>query len=146
MRDRLVIMTRSIDDYFAFNHAALTVKNQRLELISGNIANASTPGFKAKDLDFAGLLRKSFDPSKAETDIPISTTDNRHIGYFSGPAWSDTESGVTYYVPLAPSLDNNTVEIGVEQARYGRAVADYQASLQFAEEKIAGLRKAFKGE
>ena len=89
MRDRLIIMTRSIDDYFAFNHAALTVKNQRLELISGNIANASTPGFKAKDLDFAGLLRKSFDPSMTETDIPISTTDSRHIGYFSGPAWSD---------------------------------------------------------
>ena len=57
MQDRLVIMTRSIDDYFAFNHSALTVKNQRLELISANIANASTPGFKAIDLDFAGLLR-----------------------------------------------------------------------------------------
>ena len=103
-------MARSIDDYFAFNRAALTVKNERLELISGNIANASTPGFKAKDLDFASLLRKSFDPTKTETDIPISTTDARHIGYFSGPEWSDIESGVTYYVPLAPSLDNNTVE------------------------------------
>ena len=68
------------------------------------------------------------------------------MGYFSGPAWSDTESGGTYYVPLAPSLDNNTVEIGVEQARYGRAVADYQASLQFVEDKISGLRKAFRGE
>ena len=139
-------MARSIDDYFAFNRAALTVKNERLQLISGNIANASTPGFKAKDLDFASLLRKSFDPNKTETDIPISTTDAGHIGYFSGPEWSDIESGVTYYVPLAPSLDNNTVEIGVEQARYGRAVADYQASLQFVEDKIAGLRQAFKGE
>ena len=52
----------------------------------------------------------------------------------------------SYYVPLAPSLDNNTVEIGVEQARYGRAIADYQASLQFMESKIAGLRKALKGD
>ena len=51
-------MTITIDDYFAFNHAALTVKNQRMELISGNIANASTPGFKAKDLDFESLLRR----------------------------------------------------------------------------------------
>jgi flagellar basal-body rod protein FlgB len=49
-------------------------------------------------------------------------------------------------VPLAPSLDNNTVEIGVEQARYGRAIADYQASLQFMESKITGLRKALKGD
>ena len=139
-------MTRSIDDYFAFNHAALTVKNQRLEVISGNIANASTPGFKAKDLDFAGLLRKSFDSRVTETDLSMTITDTDHMGYFSGPSWSDTESGVTYYVPLAPSLDNNTVEIGVEQARYGRAVADYQASLQFVEDKISGLRKAFRGE
>ena len=55
-------MTRSIDDYFAFNNAALTVKNQRLELVSGNIANASTPGFKAKDwtlqVSYGNLLIK----------------------------------------------------------------------------------------
>ena len=139
-------MTRSIDDYFAFNNAALTVKNQRLELVSGNIANASTPGFKAKDLDFASLLRKSFDQTSVNSEVPMTVTNTAHMGYFSGPAWTDTESGVTYYVPLAPSLDNNTVEIGVEQARYGRAVADYQASLQFMENKIAGLRRAFKGD
>ena len=136
-------MTRSIDDYFAFNNAALTVKNQRLELVSGNIANASTPGFKAKDLDFASLLRKSFDQTSENSEVPMTVTNTGHMGYFSGPAWTDTESGVTYYVPLAPSLVNNTVEIGVEQARYGRAVADYQASLQFMENKIAGLRRAF---
>ena len=53
-------MARSLDSYFAFNNAAMTVKNQRLEVISGNIANATTPGYKAKDLDFASLLKKSF--------------------------------------------------------------------------------------
>ena len=139
-------MNKSLDEYFAFNHAAMTVKNQRLELISGNIANASTPGFKAKDLDFASLLRSSFDKQSVGPDIPLGTTNAGHVGYVEGPAWKDTDSAVTYYVPLAPSLDNNTVEIGVEQARYGRAIADYQASLQFMESKISGLRKALKGE
>ncbi|MDG2422129.1 MAG: flagellar basal body rod protein FlgB [Gammaproteobacteria bacterium] len=139
-------MNKSLDEYFAFNHAAMTVKNQRLELISGNIANASTPGFKAKDLDFASLLRSSFDKANVGPEIPLGTTNSGHIGYLEGPAWKDTDSAVTYYVPLAPSLDNNTVEIGVEQARYGRAIADYQASLQFMESKISGLRKALKGE
>ena len=139
-------MTKSLDEYFAFNHAAMTVKNQRLELISGNIANASTPGFKAKDLDFASLLRNSFDKAKPGPEISLGVTNVGHMGYVDGPAWTDTESAVTYYVPLAPSLDNNTVEIGVEQARYGRAIADYQASLQFMESKIAGLRKALKGD
>jgi flagellar basal-body rod protein FlgB len=62
------------------------------------------------------------------------------------PAWADLEAGIVYPVPFNPSLDNNTVEIGVEQARYGRAIVDYQASFQFMENKISGLRKAFKGE
>ena len=139
-------MAKPLDNYFAFNHAAMTVKNQRLELISGNIANASTPGFKAKDLDFSSLLRSSFDKSESGPEISLGVTDSKHIGHFDGPTWADTESGVTYHIPLAPSLDNNTVEIGVEQAKYGRAIADYQASLQFMESKIAGLRKAFRGE
>ena len=56
------------------------------------------------------------------------------------------DSAITYYVPLNPSLDNNTVEMGVEQARFGRAVADYQASIQFLENKISGMRKALRGE
>jgi flagellar basal-body rod protein FlgB len=139
-------MTQSLNEYFAFNHAAMTVKNQRLELISGNIANASTPGFKAKDLDFATLLRNSFDRQDNKFEVSLGATNSQHMGYFDGPAWTDTDSAVTYYVPLAPSLDNNTVEIGVEQARYGRAIADYQASLQFMESKITGLRKALKGD
>jgi len=139
-------MAKPLDNYFAFNHAAMTVKNQRLELISGNIANASTPGFKAKDLDFSSLLRSSFDKSGGGPEMPLGVTNSKHIGHFDGPSWADTKSGITYHVPLAPSLDNNTVEIGVEQAKYGRAIADYQASLQFMESKIAGLRKAFRGE
>ena len=139
-------MAKPLDNYFAFNHAAMTVKSQRLELISGNIANASTPGFKAKDLDFASLLRSSFGKSGNGSEISLGVTDSEHMGHFDGPGWTDTKSAVTYHVPLAPSLDNNTVEIGIEQARYGRAIADYQASLQFMEGKIAGLRKAFRGE
>ena len=139
-------MAKPLDNYFAFNHAAMTVKNKRLELISGNIANASTPGFKAKDLDFSSLLRSSFDKSESGREIPLGVTSSEHMGHFDGPSWTDTKSAITYHVPLAPSLDNNTVEIGVEQAKYGRAIADYQASLQFMENKIAGLRKAFRGE
>ena len=70
-----------------------------------------------------------------------------HIDNYDKPkSWDDIEAGITYYVPLSPSLDNNTVEIGVEQARYGRAVVDYQASVQFLENKISGLRKALRGE
>ena len=74
-------MTQSLNEYFAFNHAAMTVKNQRLELISGNIANASTPGFKAKDLDFATLLRNSFDSQDNKFEVPLGATNSQHMGF-----------------------------------------------------------------
>ena len=83
------------------------------------------------------------DPQKVSLNHVLSLPFYTNAGCYH---YCDSKAGVTYYVPLAPSLDNNTVEIGVEQARYGRAVADYQASLQFMENKIAGLRRAFKGD
>ena len=56
------------------------------------------------------------------------------------------EDAITYYQPLNPSLDNNTVEIGVEQAKFGKAAADYEASISFLENRISGIRRALRGE
>jgi len=75
----------------------------------------------------------------------MQATKAKHIGA-AGALRQDMDSAITYYMPLNPSLDNNTVEMGVEQARFGRAVADYQASIQFLENKISGMRKALRGE
>jgi flagellar basal-body rod protein FlgB len=142
-----LIMAKTLNDYFAFNNAAMSLKAKRLEIISGNIANSTTPGYKSRDLDFSNLLEKTFS-SKYDSrfDIEMYADNPRHMGFTKAPKWMDTESALKYTVPLSPSLDNNTVEIGVEQSRYGRAVIDYQASLQFMENKIAGLRKVIKGE
>ena len=135
----------SLDSYFGFSSAATAVKSQRLEIISGNITNASTPGYKAKDLDFAKLLKQySARGTQASGTAPAATRP-QHFGGERG-AFRDVDSAITYYVPLNPSLDDNTVEMGVEQARFGRAVADYQASIQFLENKISGMRKALRGE
>jgi flagellar basal-body rod protein FlgB len=141
------VMAQTLDNYFAFNQAAMSLKTERLEVISGNIANASTPGFKAKDLDFASLLKKSFGKTTSpEFNVEMLASHSSHMGYSNLPKWMNVESGINYTVPLSPSLDDNTVEIGVEQSKYGRAVIDYQASLQFMESKISGLRKVLKGE
>ena len=133
----------SLDSYFGFNSAAADVKSRRLEIISGNITNASTPGYKAKDLDFAKVLRQY--SSASSNAATMQATKAKHIGA-AGALRQDMDSAITYYTPLNPSLDNNTVEMGVEQARFGRAVADYQASIQFLENKISGMRKALRGE
>ena len=132
----------SLDNYFGFNNAATSVKSRRLEIISGNITNASTPGYKARDLDFAKILKQY---SMNGAGGGAQATRPKHIG--AGVAsWENVDSAITYYNPLNSSLDDNTVEMGVEQARFGRAVADYQASIQFLENKISGMRKALRGE
>ena len=123
------------ESYLSFSQAALDVKARRVQIISENIVNASTPGFKAKDIDFGSLLNKRLAENK--------TQDMSGSGRISA---QDIQSSTYYRVPLSPSVDNNTVEIGVEQAKFGHASSDYQASLGMFESKISGLFKALRGE
>jgi flagellar basal-body rod protein FlgB len=129
-----------LDNYLALNGNALTVRNERIQLIAKNIANASTPNFKAKDIDFAKAMAKFQAPEKN-----LVVTDDLHIGIPKNFGTS-TDDALVYRVPLSPSLDNNTVELSIEQANYGKAAAQYQASLQFLEGRISGLRKALRGD
>lgn len=131
-------MNGLLDSYFETGALSIQAKNKRLELISENIANVSTPGYKARDLDFAKFMEQA--QSGLET---ARTTSSFHIGSSTEASFS---SAITYYQPLNPSLDNNTVDIGVEQAKFGKAAADYEASVAFIENRISGLRRALKGE
>lgn len=129
----------TIKDYFGLNEQALQLRNSRLELLSQNIANAATPNYRARDIDFAAAMRK------AGGQVNLSATQDSHMRLT--PMQANIAGGsIIYRVPLNPSVDNNTVEMGVEQAKFGRAAAEYQASLQFLENRISGLRKALKGE
>ena len=120
---------------FGIHEQAVSVRNKRMELIAANIANADTPNFKARDLDFKKILSAS-DPA------PMAATNVRHFG----TGETENPSGFVYRVPYNSSVDGNTVEIAVEQAQYGQAAADYQATLQFLVSRIAGIRKSLRGE
>jgi len=109
-----------------------------MEVLAQNIANADTPNFKARDIDFRAVLN-----GVQGEDLKIQATRQGH--YNAGEATSDG-SGLLYRVPFNTAFDGNTVELSVEQAQYGKAAADYQATLQFLESDISGLRKALRGE
>jgi|TARA_B100001059_G_C17783237_1_gene555530 flagellar basal-body rod protein FlgB len=132
-------MKSTLDNYFAVNEMSLQAKNTRLELISENIANVSTPGYKARDLDFTAFMTEAVSNASA-----VRTTNARHIEI--GDGGMNFENAITYHVPASSSLDNNTVEIGVEQAKFGKAAADVQAAMGFMESRISGMRKALRGE
>lgn len=120
---------------FGIHEQAVAVRNKRMELIAANIANADTPHFKARDLDFKKILA-------ASAPTPMAATNVRHFG--TGEL--ESPNALVYRVPYNSSVDGNTVEIAVEQAQYGQAAADYQATLQFLESRIAGIRKSLRGE
>ena len=124
-----------LENPFGIHEKALAVRNQRMELISANIANADTPSFRAKDMDFQKVL-SNVNPS------PMAATDVRHFD--TGEI--ENANGIVFRVPYNAAVDGNTVEINVEQAKYGEAAAQYQATLQFLESRISGIRKSLRGD
>ena len=120
---------------FGLHEKALALKSHRISVLSKNIANADTPSFKAKDVDFRRVLKNALASE-------LKTTHTNHLTHST----ASSSNGEYYTVPFNPSIDGNTVEISVEQAKYGKAAAEYQASLRFIESKVSGIRKALRGE
>lgn len=114
------------DDIFGIHGAALELRSQRLGLLASNIANASTPGFKAKDIDFQSALAQATD---GQADVEGAATSN-----------------TLYRTPLQPSLDGNTVELGTEQTQFAENAVQYQTTLSFLNGRISELTRALKGE
>lgn len=120
---------------FGIHERALGVRSQRMEVIARNIANADTPNYKAQDVDFKAMLKE------AKTEYLTATNEKHFAGITDAP-----DNGMRYRTPFNSSFDGNTVEMNVEQAQYGKAASDYQATLQFLQQRIGGMRKALRGE
>jgi flagellar basal-body rod protein FlgB len=125
-----------VDNALGIHERAIAVRNRRVELISQNIANADTPNYKARDLDFKKLIA-------GVEGMKVMATDKRH---YEIAHLENTPDGLKFRVPFNSATDGNTVEMSVEQAQYAKATADYQATLMFLENRIAGIRKALRGE
>ena len=122
---------------FGVHEPALQARARRLEVLAPNIANADTPNYKARDLDFKAALSQA-----SASDTAMRTTQTAHftVGQELPP------DDMRFRVPFNTSFDGNTVEMSVEQAQYGKAAADYQATLNFLENRVSGLRKALRGD
>ena len=124
------------DSVFGIHERALELRSQRMEILSRNIANADTPNFKARDLDFSKVL------SETKDSQAIQAT---HAGHIGGSGLSRT-ADMVYTIPFNSSVDGNTVELSVEQAKYGKAAAEYQTTLRFLEGGMSAVRKALRGD
>ncbi|MEG3177793.1 flagellar basal body rod protein FlgB [Sphingomonas sp. RB3P16] len=113
------------DSLFGVHGAALEVRSQRMGVLASNIANASTPGFKAQDVDFHTAL------AAVES---------------AGGGNASISGALQYRVPSQPSLDGNTVELATEQTAFAENAVAYQTTLSFLNGRISQITRALRGE
>ncbi|MBL4743368.1 MAG: flagellar basal body rod protein FlgB [Cycloclasticus sp.] len=130
-------MATTIDSLFGVHEQALIYRSKRAEVLASNMANADTPGYKARDFDFKSILNNLNTPAGH-----INQTHSQHIAFDKTPG----SVSLAYRNPISASLDGNTVDTQVEQAKYAQNAMDYQTSLRFLNGKISGYLSALRGE
>lgn len=124
----------ALDNYLGVSATALKVRAQRMDLIASNIANAATPNYKARDIDFATAL-------KGAQAGAMQRSHADHLGPLAG---GQAQAG--YRVPNQTSLDGNTVELSAEQVAFSDNAVRYEATLSVLNGRIGTLMSAIKGE
>jgi len=127
-----------LDNAFGIHEQALKARGYRAELLASNMANADTPGFKARDIDFKQMLKGA-----AVKQTQLNTTHKNHILTATSGL---SPAHVRYRIPSQPSLDGNTVDMQLEKSEFAANTLEYQASLGFLNGKIKGLKKAIRGD
>jgi flagellar basal-body rod protein FlgB len=127
----------NFDKALGIHTQALALREKRSEVLASNLVNADTPGYKARDLDFSSVLKQQmpsgFNPERTQTG---------HIA----PSEHLLRATLMYRNPNQVSLDGNTVEAHVEQAKFAENAVQYQASLSFINNNLSGLMMALRGE
>lgn len=133
-------MSSKIDAAFGMHARALQLYGQRAEVLAANMANADTPGYKARDIDFRSVLN-----GVTQGELPLARTSSGHIDTAAGVG-SALHMQLKYRVPHQASVDGNTVDAQVEQAQFAENAIRHQASYTFLNGTIKTLLGAIKGE
>ncbi len=134
-------MTNRLDNELQFHQTALNLRAYRQQLLSSNIANADTPNFKARDIDFSkalsGALNSRMNP------VNLATTSARHID--SNTA-SPFEALAQYRTETQSSIDGNTVDMDVERAAFAENALHYEASITFINGLLRSMQTAVQSQ
>jgi flagellar basal-body rod protein FlgB len=134
-------MVDRLDDAFRFQQQSLSLRAQRQEVLSANIANADTPGYKARDVDFSAALRDAVGASRVPR-LPETSLTLTSPGHLAAKASTDVRANLLYRQPLQPSLDGNTVDMDVERTAFAENTMRYQGSVTLLSQRIKGMLAA----
>ena len=130
-------MLDKLDDSFQFQQQALNLLNKRQDILASNIANADTPNYQARDIDFASQLKSAVAKGQdANTSFNLTLTSGNHI-----PASSSAidNSQLLYRIPDQPSIDGNTVDMDRERVSFVDNNVKYQTSLTVLGSQIKNM-------
>lgn len=133
-------MTTLLDATFRFHQEALNLRVWRQQLLASNIANADTPGYRARDIDFSATLANAV-AGRGET-AALAHTSGRHL---APAAAAPAAAQVLYRSVVQPSIDGNTVDLDVERARFAENAVHLEANLTFISHQIKTLLAAIQG-
>jgi len=136
-------MLPQLDNVFGIHEAALKYRGARADVLAANIANAETPGYRARDIRFEDVLKRLEHGAASAGGFELRRTHARHVAGGHGARYADLAQ---YRMPLQGSLDQNTVDSHAEYSRFADNSMRYQASLRFLNGRISGLIGALKGE
>jgi flagellar basal-body rod protein FlgB len=137
-------MIGKLDNYLRFNESALSLRAQRQELIASNIANADTPNFKARDIDFASAMQGALAKANPAAANPLAATNKGHIQPAADGKALPDGTPVLYRGVVQGAVDGNTVDMDVERNQFADNALRYEAGITMINHQIRGLMAAIQ--
>ena len=131
-------MLNRLTDSLNFQTQALTLRAERQRLLASNIANADTPGYVARDMDFARALREATGQAAA---VAPAATQAGHVQVAGG---ARAEAQLLYTRPAQSNLDGNSVDMDRERAAFADNTVKYEATLRFINAQVRTMLDAMK--
>ncbi|WP_338562854.1 flagellar basal body rod protein FlgB [Erwinia sp. E_sp_B04_7] len=137
-------MLDKLDAALRFNTEALNLRAQRQEILASNIANADTPGYQARDIDFASQLNKVMEQGRSQgAGMSLAVTSARHI---PAETLQPASMDLMYRIPDQPSMDGNTVDMDRERTQFADNSLKYQTDLTLISSQIKGMMSVLQGQ
>jgi len=134
-------MINRLTDTLNFQAEAMSLRSERQRLIASNIANADTPGYVARDMDFAAALREATGQHKSAGRMAATAA-----GHLQPMAGARAEANLRYASPSQTNLDRNTVDMDRERASFADNSVKYEATLRFINGSVRTMLDAIKGQ
>ena len=143
-------MSQTLDSLFHYYQTAINLRSYRQEVLASNIANADTPGYKARDFDFGAALTGAMQGAAGQTNpATVAVTDPGHLTGSSaldpvGHALAQSVAQLKYRQPSQDSIDGNTVDMDVERGNFANNAIHYEANLTRLTGEIKNLISAMQ--